>query len=454
MRLFTRHPQPNQPGGYILLTVVVAAMVLSMLGLTATQMLINNARFTSFEEKQSSALNIAEAGINYYLWHLAHNPADYKDGNSTPAAAPYGPYVHNYYDNDGKLKGTYELWITPASSGSTVTTIKSIGKAVNLPGARVVLAQVGQPSFANYVLLTATEVWFGPSESTTGPVHSNVGVHFDGLNNGPVYSAQATYKPTPSFGGDGTIKNGVWGTGGPQSQWQFPVPSIDFSKITTDLQSYAALATADGVALPNSSGQGYYLKLRTDGTIDVYKVNNETSSGLNTTFLYNKNPPNNGMFYVADSVWVEGTNFPGRMTIAAARFPDNSSTNSVINIVGDITYSTKDGSDALGFISQKDIHVADYAPTNLEINGALLAQKGHVWVDSNAPVKNKITVFGAIASYDYWTWTWVNGSNVTTAGYNVTETNFDSHLIYAPPPFYPTTGNYSILNWREQLFSP
>ncbi|HSX02038.1 MAG TPA: type II secretion system protein [Candidatus Saccharimonadia bacterium] len=440
--------------GYIMLTVLVMAIVLSMLGAIGAQVLINNGRFTKFEQRQSAALDVAEAGINYYLWHLAHNPTDYKDGGTTPASAPYGPYVHNYYDNDGNLLGTYTLTITPPSSGSTVTTIRSVGQVPHMPGSRTVLAQIGQPSFANYVLLTATEVWFGSNESTTGPVHSNVGVHFDGTNNGPVYAASSTYKPTPQFGGDGTVHNGVWGNGGPTSQWQYPVPAIDFTKVTTDLQTLSAAAQANGVYLAKSPGQGYYLLLRSDGTVDVYKVNSETGAGLNKTFLYNKAAPANGIFFVSDNVWVEGTNYPGRMSVVASRLPDNAATNASINIVGNITYKAKDGSAALGFIAQKDIHIADYAPDTLEIDGAFLAQKGHVWVDSNAPAKTKITTFGAIASYDYWTWTWVDNHNNVTAGYATTATNFDSNLIYAPPPQYPTTGNYSILNWREQLYNP
>jgi len=447
-----RHPR--EQSGYIMLTALVVGLVLSMLGSIGAQVLINNARFTQFEQRQAAALDVAEAGVNYYLWHLAHNPADYKDGGTTPATAPYGPYTHNYYDNDGNLVGTYELTITPPTNGSTITTIRSVGRVPHMAGARTVLAQIGQPSFASYVLLTATEVWFGSNESTTGPVHSNVGVHFDGTNNGPVYSASSTYKPTPQFGGDGTTHNGVWGTGGPQSQWQYPVPSIDFAKVTTDLQSLSTAAQSGGQYLAKSNGQGYYLNLRSDGTIDVYKVNSENGSGLNKTYLYNKPAPGNGIFFVSDSVWVEGANWPGRMTVVASRLPDNAATNASINIVGNITYKQKDGSSALGFIAQKDIHIADYAPSTIEIDGAFLAQKGHVWVDSNAPVKTKITTFGAIASYDYWTFTWVNGSNAVTAGYATTETDFDTNLIYAPPPQYPTTGNYSILNWREQLYNP
>jgi type II secretory pathway pseudopilin PulG len=444
----------KQQSGYIMLTALVVGVVLSILGTIGVQVLINNARFAKFEERQSKALNVAEAGINYYLWHLSHNSTDYKDGGTTPATAPYGPYVHNYYDNDGNYVGKYTLTITPPASGSTITTVKSVGQVPLMAGTRTVLAQIGQPSFANYALLTNTEVWFGNTESSSGPVQSNVGVHFDGTNNGPVYSASATYKPTSQFGGNGTTKNGVWGIGGPTSQWQFPVPTISFSALTANLSTLQTQAGLGGVTLPTSTGLGYYLLLKADGTIDVYKVTNETSTTLTKTFLYNKTAPGNGIFFVNDDVWVEGTNFPGRISIVSAILPSNAGTNTSIKVVGNLTYKAKDGSVAIGLIAQKNIQVANYAPSTIEIDGALLGQNGQVFVDQTAPVKTSLTFYGAIASYSTWTWNWVNGSNQITAGYTTTATNFDSNLIYAPPPQYPTTGNYSILNWREQLYNP
>ncbi len=71
--------------GYILLTALIFGMVLSVMATVAAQVLINNLRFTQFQQKQSQALDVAEAGVNYYLWHLAHNPTDYRDGGATPA---------------------------------------------------------------------------------------------------------------------------------------------------------------------------------------------------------------------------------------------------------------------------------------------------------------------------------------------------------------------------------
>lgn len=447
----------KQQSGFIMLTVLIMALILSTLGMIGAQLMIANARFSQYEVRSAAALNVAEAGINYYLWHMSHNAGDFKDGGSTPATAPYGPYVHNYYDADGNLLGTYTLYITPPQSGSTIITVKSIGQVPHFSGTRTVLAQLGQPSFANYALLTGTEVWFGPGENSTGAVHSNVGVHFDGLNVGPVTSASASYKPTPAFGGDGAVHNGVWGTGGPTSQWQFPVPAIDFTKVTADYNSCIAQAQSGGIFLAQTNKQGYYLKLKADGTIDEYIIKNETSGGFSTTTgtpIANLAAPANGVIYVQDNVWVEGTNFPGRVNILSGRLPDNPATNTSVTIVGNLTYAAKDGSAVVGLIAQSDVRVAVYAPNNLEIDAALLSQKGHVWYPNSGGLKSNLTFYGSIDSFDYWTWSWVNGSGTVTSGYGTNTNTFDTHLTYGPPPCYPTTGSFAVLNWREQLYNP
>ena len=97
------------------------------------------------------AFNISEAGIKYYLWHLSHNNTDYKDGKTTLATPDpnlgYGPYVHNYTDNNAAVTGTYTLWIKPQGVGSTIVTVRSIGKVNGGSITRTIEAQVGAPSF-------------------------------------------------------------------------------------------------------------------------------------------------------------------------------------------------------------------------------------------------------------------------------------------------------------------
>ena len=96
-----------------------------------------------------------------------------------------------------------------------------------------------------------------------------------------------------------------------------------------------------------------------------------------------------------------------------------------------------------------------------KLTAALLAQKGHSYYDSSTlasscsnQVKTKITVYGAISSYLFWTWTYVNGSGNTIDGYNTTVSTYDNYLKLNPPPSFPTTGSFSVLNFRELLENP
>ena len=52
-----------------MLMVIIMAFVLSALGMVAAQLLINNARFNLYETRSATAFEVAEAGVNYYLWH-------------------------------------------------------------------------------------------------------------------------------------------------------------------------------------------------------------------------------------------------------------------------------------------------------------------------------------------------------------------------------------------------
>src|SRR5690606_27527921 len=53
---------------------------------------------------RESAFQLAESGIDYYRWHLAHDREDFQDGTEES-----GPYVHDVYDKDGNLFGNFSL---------------------------------------------------------------------------------------------------------------------------------------------------------------------------------------------------------------------------------------------------------------------------------------------------------------------------------------------------------
>lgn len=437
--------QRRSKGAY-LPAIMMASVLFIALATAVIVITTSDLRLSSKHEKSVSALDIAEAGVNYYMWHLSHDNKDYCDGETCTGDPPYGPYIHDYTDPTGKVLGTYELYITPPSLGDSVTTVKSIGKVQNATGDRTVIAELGMPSFARYAFLIGTECWFGSNETTNGPVHSNVGVHFDGTANGIVSAANETYTPSWEYGGDGQVHNGVWGNGGPTNYWVYPVPTVDFNRVSIDFTNLMQRSDTGGIHLGKSSSLGYYLKLRNDGKIDIYRVSRERSTGITTRFLETRDGPGNGVMYVEDNVWVDGT-YNGKITIAAHT---SGSGQPYIKIKDDLLYSAKDGSASIGLVAEGNIEVPEYSVNDLEIDAALLSQTGHVWYPYvSGYIKNSIQVYGGISTYLNWTWTWVSGSTVIS-GYRHTSQTYDPYLTLNPPPEFPTTGSYAILSWREE----
>lgn len=453
------------------LSVIIAASILS---LSVVAVILNNFFVVGNNMKSQQAFNIAEAGINYYLWHLSHNPTDYKDGNNSPNQPDhelgYGPYVHDYVDDNAKKTGTYTLWIKPKGSGSTIVDIRSIGKVHGTNITRTVQAQIGAASFASYSVAADTALWFGSTEATSGPVHSNVGIRMDGASDSDVTSANAAYVPPFSLGGDGSSHPGVWchpSITSPvncntrsKTDWRYPVTSVDFNQVNSSLCAMkkeafaaspdtAALAsqTAGCNATPSSRtdaylprrastfniARGYLVQLNTNGTYDLFNVNGENdrltpyTSALTLQSVEAGIPiPSTGVIFAEDNVWVRtNPTFHGRVSIAAGRLSSNSNANIVV--ADDVLYSTKNGEDAIGLIAENNVVIAPYAPPasgdfTFEINAAALAQSGSVtypstyrtdtnrctrgWVNSGQQFK----FYGSVATRQPWTWTWLRGS--------------------------------------------
>jgi hypothetical protein len=242
-------------------------------------------------------------------------------------------------------------------------------------------------------------------------------------------------------------------------------PNVDFSAITSDLQTLESLA--EGQAdLPPSNAQGYSLVFNSDGTVSVYKVtslrahqtgwdvydsaHNEDLDYQNRTFQYTMSIPTNGVIFVKDHVWVEGV-VKGRVVVGATKYSTNPNLQARILIPNNLTYLAKDGNHSLGLIAEKDILITYFAPNSIEINGALIAQKGSAqryYFPGNT--KTSINIFGSVASFGVWTWSWVNGSNQCTSGYCSTATTYDANLLYYPPPSFPLSSEgYRQLSWSS-----
>ena len=144
------------------------------------------------------ALMIAEAGVEYYRWHLAHAPNDFQAG---PGQS--GPYTHNYYNKGGNLIGQFILEITPPSLGSGVVTVKSTGKVDATPNVeKTIMVKFGIPSVIKYAVISNGNIRFEPGTQVVGPIHSNGGIHFDGVASNLVTSARSTYNDPGHSGAD------------------------------------------------------------------------------------------------------------------------------------------------------------------------------------------------------------------------------------------------------------
>lgn len=451
-------------------------LMIAMVIITGAAIELIDANFFTVRRNIDSqkAFNIAEAGINYYLWHLSHNATDFKDGQSTPstpdATLGYGPYVHNYVDDNSQTTGTYTLWINPQGSGSTIVKIRAIGQVAGTNVIRTIDAQIGAPSFASYAVASDSALWFGNNETATGPVHSNQGIRMDGANTADVTSANSTYVPPVSYGGNGSSHPGVWCSTSVTTpincntrskvDWRYPVPSIDFNQVSSSLctmkktaflsdSSTSALAAGANACTQTPTGRtaaylpqrsttgtysiskGYLIELNTNGTYDLSYVNgeNDRSTSYSTALTLQSiatgiNVPSSGVIFAEDNVWVRTKpTFHGRVTIGAGRLATTN--NAEIVVADDIVYTTKNGSDAIGLVAENNITIAPYAPPSsgsftFEVDGALLAQSGNVYYPDVYRTVNTCTkgwvssnqqmsYYGSVATRQIWTWSWLQG---------------------------------------------
>ena len=407
--------------GYLLVWIVGFIATIGIIIIAATTIVMMSLSNSVRTNMNQLALNIADAGINYYLWHLSHSANDFKDGNTGSTLISggandgfYGPFEHAYKDDNGAVIGKYTLYVKPKSSGSSIATVRSVGETNNRESVRVIEAEIGAPSFASYALVGDVALWFGNTESANGPIHSNVGIRMDGANSDDVTSANATYVPPANLGGNNsTSRPGVWCSTSvttpincntrSKADWRYPVPSIDFNAITGDLcnlkkiafqsdASTAALASSatacsnvsaartsayiPRVAATFNARRGYLIELNSNSTYNLFNVTNETYSYTNnstytssyttaltkTLIANNIALPSNGVIFVEDNVWVRSNpTFNGRVTIASGRLASASDQTTAV-IADDVKYAQKDGTDAIGIIAEDDIVIAPYAP--------------------------------------------------------------------------------------------
>ncbi len=491
-RVIRRHRRSSDQTGYALIIAMVVISTLVLMGGVLLVQLQRNQQHVQRDRAYTQSLDIAEAGLNQYLWMVASGMSSESNNFAIPGASVDQPHKMTFAwldPYDDSVQGEYTMQITPPSAQNSDITVKVTGESHQpVEQSRTVSAHLGRPAFSEYVLLTDEEVWIGGPLTRIwhGKTHSNTGICIDTANVTDIVSCARQTYVSEMFGG---TRNGVWSgrdyvvplSSPSRSLWQFAVPAVDFGTVTSDFVRLSNLAQGTGVNLPYStssahdSRQGWYIKLLPNEKYQIRRVTDEYENRTYVNgnriggYLTYVNPPSpissgaydypaDGVIYANDNVWVEGTNLHGRITIACSGQlnPSGKRAATSIHVVGDLAYSTHNGTVAVGLIGQNNVEIPAYAPyqkggqvanMNMDIDAAIIAQQGREYsraAELGGPTRDLLTIYGSVSSY-------LRPYRYTTSGGGFANgaNTYDSYLLHNPPPYFPKIGTFQILDWRE-----
>lgn len=494
----------NFKKGSLLVTTLVFASIATIIISGVVTYLAVLIKTSSYISAREQAFHAAESGIDYYRWHLAHAPSDFQDGTGRA-----GPYTHILNDKDGNPKGIFELTITPPSVGSTLVTIKSVGRiyASSSPS-RSITTKLAVPSFAKYAVVANDDMRFGEGTEVFGPIHSNGGIRFDGLAHNIISSSLSNYNDPDHTGSNefsvhthvntppsSGVNSSFRSAEAPPSALAtradvfiagrlFPVATVDFNGITADLSKMkadASTTTGAGKYFSPSGAQGYYIVLKTNDTFDVYKVTALTAPASSCTNVLSQTGwgtwsiktkvhpvtgavnspqnfplPANGIIFVEDHLWVDGQINTARVTLAAGSFPDSPTQRKSITVNNDLLYTNYDGTDVLALIAQHNINIGMVSDTDLRIDGALIAQNGRVGRFYYDPNDNWPSGGGTARCSPYHTRTLVTlygmiGTNIRYGFAYTDNTGYSTRtLIYDPNLLYGPPPSFPLTSDQYQ----
>lgn len=456
---------------YMLVIVSIVAIILS----SAVQFIVSRVKYSTYTHSREEAFQIAEAGIQYFRWYLAHNTdgrtaLQIQDFWENRAPLPAEGEGMEYNDPNGGAIGKFKLYITPPESGSTIAIVKSEGWSYKYPEhKRTIQVRLRRPSWSEFILMINDNLRVGGGTETYGKVKSNFGIRFDGLAHNLVSSAVYKYDDPDH---SGSQEYGVHTHSSPtdplpdnplpdradifEAGRQIDVTDTDFVGMRADLNLIESVARngVDGSIFLNDDHVGWHIILHDDGTFSYCNVQNVhgSSNEINDySGSWRTAPiPDNGVIFAENNVWIEGKINDRRLTVVAADLRNGGSRYDVY-LKNDLTYTNYDGKDVLGLIADGNIEVIENSEENLKIDAAMLAQEGRVgrenygWDDD----KDSITIFGSIASNKRYGFSWVYDGGGFASGYRNRNLYFDNNLLYNPPPYFPTGTEYLLDLWEE-----
>lgn len=456
----------------LVIMFMVAVVLTSIVGFVASQ-----TKYALRIHAREQAFQIAESGVHFYRWYLAHQV----EGRTAQQVAdfwatgnPYGvgtPFEVEYVDPSGDAVGTYSLEVDPPNTGSTTVTVRATGRAYRSPDdVRVITVRFRRPSWSEYAVLANDNMRFGAGTEVFGKIHSNQGIRFDGLAHNTVSSALANYNDPDHSGGNEFAVHTHDAPTDPlppaavpdrsdvfEAGRSFPDVMVDFNGMLGDLafMKSQAQSAVNGSLYFDNTRQGRHIILKANDTFDISTVqsfNASTNEIINYNGGWSNHPiPNDGIIYVENNVWLEGAVDGRRVTVVAANLI--SAAKKTMYLGKDVRYTNYDCSDMIGLIGQQNVEVYRGSNDVLRLDASLIAQSGRVGRSNYTgptAIRDTITVYGAIASNQRYGFAWADMLGNHVSGYRTRNLYYDNNLLYCPPPYFPTGTQYEMDLWQEE----
>lgn len=455
--------------GSALPTVIMVMLVVMTFAAIALSLITSDSKTEVFYENNMSALHVAEAGLNMYLWDLNEDSGTSVALDTVISYPEYNP------------TGAYILTLLEDTENKKV--VRATGWMLSDPSVkRSIEGTFAKRTFTQYVYFSdndPSDIYWSSSDNLYGPYHSNTYLRIAG---------------NPTFWGKATYVLGIGYASGYLNSPRFlkgvqKVSAIGYPSNNSDLMNYA-------------KPDGYYegrtcIRLNADGTITVWNPNHtpayETRAIPANGVIYvneraganynNKFDPDNG------NVFISGI-LNGKLTVAAKKdifitgYDPTESNHQTAAVTNGIRY--KDTSfmldtatgvvmadeasgegDMLGLIADRHVSVLTYgwfdntswdsSRQNITIHGAIFAINGSFInsyhmngnpTSSYPRTPGVLTIRGAIIQKERGAVALINNSGVTS-GYKKDYAH-DPRMMYDQPPYSlePSESGWEIMDWK------
>ena len=357
------------------------------------------------------AMHVADAGINAYLYQLR--------------TEGYDSWINvrdtGWITVSGEEK--YRVVIDPPEGGRPLT-LHSTGVAGD--GTQTIAATVRMPTFADYMFLSGTDLSLEGDAYVTGQIRSNGNVDNQGTIAGKVIAAGSFTGKAPD---QGYLEN---------------QPKVDFMQVRDQMERVIKPAAELGGSYFGPSGEQGYRVVVTGDTVVIDKVTGGVDSGnFTVVHVTSMQIPASGVFYFADTVWIEGSY--GKAVTIVARQADNAGD---IYLIGDYLPASAESTATSGLIAEANVIVPGwFGKDDLSVNAAIIARTGHIYADiKQGFTRSLISVQGSL-SYglsggEFGTLDKVTGQPVS--GFRQKTYTYDERLDAYPPPQFPVIMDSSL----------